>query len=54
VQTKQNLDADEFLTIERYSLAQCDEMIASGEIIDSKTILAIFAYKLGIGFTSTT
>lgn len=54
VQTKQNLDADEFLTIERYSLAQCDEMIASGEIIDSKTILAIFAYKLGMGFTSIT
>jgi len=42
--TAQKLDADEFLTVEKYSLARCEEMIGSGEIFDSKTILAIFAY----------
>ncbi|MDR2183295.1 MAG: NUDIX hydrolase [Clostridiales bacterium] len=44
--TTQNLDVDEILEIEKYSLAACEEMIATGEIIDSKTILAIYAYKL--------
>ena len=46
VKTAQNLDADEFLEVEKYSLAECEKMIATGEIIDSKTILAIYAYKL--------
>jgi len=44
--TSQNLDADEFLEVEKYSMNDCERMIATGEIIDSKTILAIFAYKL--------
>ena len=46
IKTAQNLDADEFIEVEKYSLADCDKMITTGEIIDSKTILAIFAYKL--------
>lgn len=46
IKSEQKLDEDEFLTVEKYSLKECDKMIASGEIIDSKTILAIFAYKL--------
>jgi len=46
VKTAQNLDADEFLEVAKYSLDECKAMIASGEIIDSKTILAIYAYML--------
>jgi len=46
MQTAQNLDADEFLEVEKYSLEDCEKMIETGEIIDSKTILAIYAYKL--------
>jgi len=46
VQTAQNLDEEEIIDIEKYRLADCEKMIATGEIIDSKTILAIFAYKL--------
>jgi len=44
--TAQNLDADEFLTIEKHSIEDCERMIKDGEIIDSKTILAIYAYML--------
>jgi ADP-ribose pyrophosphatase len=40
-----SLDFDEFLTVEKYSLAECEKMIDKGEIIDGKTVLAIFAYK---------
>ena len=39
------LDHDEFLTIEKYSLKDCENMILTGEIFDGKTILAIYAYK---------
>ena len=46
MQTAQNLDEDEFLTVEKYSLTECETMIKQGKIFDSKTILAIFAYKL--------
>jgi len=42
--TAQNLDADEFLSVEKYSPAQCREMIARGEIHDSKTILAVWGW----------
>lgn len=41
----QNLDEDEFVTIEKYSLKTSIDMILKGEIVDSKTIAAIFAYK---------
>lgn len=45
VKTKQNLDDDEFLTIETHSLEQSLKMIENGEILDSKTIAAILYYK---------
>jgi len=41
----QCLDEDEFVTIEKYSLQDSVNMIFSGEIKDSKTIVAILAYK---------
>ena len=44
-QGQQKLDPDEFLTIEKHSLSDCEKMIQTGEIIDGKTILAIFAYR---------
>lgn len=40
-----NMDDDEFITLERYSLEESIEMIYKGEICDSKTIAAVFAYK---------
>lgn len=40
-----NLDEDEFVTVEKYSLDEAVNKIFSGEIIDSKTIVGIFAYK---------
>ncbi len=43
--TAQNLDEDEFVTIERYSLEELVEKIFTGEIDDAKTISAILAYK---------
>lgn len=46
VRTAQNLDEDEFLSVEKYSLEECRKMIFKKKIIDSKTILAIFAYML--------
>lgn len=44
VKTHQNLDPDEFITIESYSLDTLMKMIASGEIQDAKTVSGIFAY----------
>lgn len=41
---RQKLDADEFLEIERYTLAEANDMIRSGAIKDGKTIAAIFAW----------
>lgn len=40
-----NMDDDEFITIERYSLEESIDMIYKNEICDSKTIAAVFAYK---------
>ncbi len=40
-----NLDDDEFITTERYTVDEAVEMIYRNEICDSKTISAIFAYK---------
>lgn len=45
ISTKQNLDEDEFVTIETYSLEQLVQFIFDGVIEDSKTISAILAYK---------
>lgn len=40
-----NMDDDEFITNERYTLEESIELIHNGVICDSKTITAIFAYK---------
>lgn len=42
---KFNMDDDEFITTERYTLDESINLIHKGEICDSKTITAIFAYK---------
>lgn len=50
IPSKQHLDEDEFVTIERYSAEELIKKIFSGEIMDGKTINAILAIreKLGI------
>ncbi len=47
--SKQNLDEDEFVNVERHSLAELTKMILEGEIKDAKTIAAILAYKTKMG-----
>ena len=47
--TKQNLDEDEFVTIEHHSLEDLTKMILNGEIPDAKTVAAILAYKTKLG-----
>lgn len=41
----QNLDDDEFIEIERYSLEDALNMVFDGTIRDSKTVMGILAYK---------
>jgi ADP-ribose pyrophosphatase len=41
----QNLDEDEYVTIEKYSLDELTSMIYSGEITDGKTISGLLAYE---------
>lgn len=41
----QNLDEDEYVTVERYSLDELTQMIFNGEIKDCKTIAGLFAYQ---------
>lgn len=49
-ETAQNLDADEFLAIERLTFAEAFGMIADNAIKDAKTMIGLFlaAEKLGI------
>lgn len=42
--TKQNLDEDEFINVERYTPQEAVEMIMQGKIVDGKTISAVFYY----------
>lgn len=42
--TSQNLDPEEFINVEIYSLEELSKKIFSGEIQDSKTVSAIMAY----------
>lgn len=49
VPTQQNLDDDEYVTIEKYSLEQLVQFILDGTIEDSKTISAIMTYKTKMG-----
>ena len=45
VKTEQNLDEDEFVTIEKYELNELISMILRGEIQDAKTVAGVFAYR---------
>lgn len=45
IQSEQNLDEDEYVTIERYTLEELVQFIFDGVIEDAKTISAILAYK---------
>ncbi|WFR60014.1 NUDIX hydrolase [Anaerocolumna sp. AGMB13025] len=49
IPSKQNLDEDEFVTIERYSLEELVQMILNGTIDDAKTISALLAFKTKMG-----
>ncbi len=40
-----NLDEDEFIEVEKYSLEDAISMIFNGKIVDSKTMVGILAYK---------
>lgn len=44
----QNLDEDEFVTVEKYSLDELTQMILEGKILDAKTIAGLLAYKAKI------
>ena len=43
--SKQNLDEDEYINVETFSVDELCEMIYAGKIEDSKTVSAILAYK---------
>lgn len=46
IPSHQNLDENEFVQIERYTLDELVQMIADGEITDGKSVAAIMAYKV--------
>ena len=48
VASKQQLDEDEYIDIERHSLDDLVSMIFAGNITDAKTIAALLAYKTKI------
>lgn len=43
--SKQNLDEDEFIDVEAFSVDELEQMIYSGAIQDAKTVAAILTYK---------
>ncbi len=45
IPSKQHLDENEILTVERHSIPELEKMIYAGEITDSKTIVAVLAVK---------
>ena len=45
VPTKQNLDEDEYVDVEIFTLEELKELIFAGKIEDSKTIAALLAYE---------
>jgi len=49
-ESKQNLDEDEFLSIEKYSFEKAFEMIRSGKIEDAKTMVGIIMAGAKLGF----
>ena len=38
-------DEDEFINVHKLSMEKIDELIKSGDIVDSKSLIAIYAYK---------
>lgn len=49
-ESAQNLDEDEFLSVEKYSFEQIFQMIKSGEIEDAKTIAGVILAGARFGF----
>jgi len=45
IETQQNLDEHEVISLERYTVEELIRMIFAGEIMDNKTISAILMYK---------
>ena len=45
IPSKQNLDEDEFINVEAYTVEELCELIYAGKIEDSKTVSAIMSYK---------
>ena len=45
IPSRQRLDENEFVHIERYTIGEIEKMIYSGEITDAKTIAGVLAYK---------
>jgi len=48
VESAQNLDFDEFVTIERHSLHNCLQMVKNGEITAMQTVIALQALQLSM------
>lgn len=46
IPSKQHLDENEFVQIERYTLDELTEMIFDGRITDGKTIAALMSYRV--------
>lgn len=42
---EQDLDENEFLSVERYTLDEALQMVLSGEIVDAKTQIGLFKYQ---------
>ena len=45
IPSKQKLDENEFVNIERFSVEEIEKMIYAGEITDAKTVAGVLAYK---------
>ncbi len=45
IPTEQNLDEDEFVEFQHYTLDELINMIFDGTIVDNKTISSLLAYK---------
>lgn len=48
IPSKQNLDEDESIDVEAYTMEELKEKIFSGEIEDSKTIASLMSYAVKI------
>ena len=44
IPSRQNLDEDEYIDVESYTIDELKEKIFAGEIEDSKTVAALLAY----------